>query len=143
MASTASVAREIQKRIQSGLFGPGGRLPSERKLATELGVSRATIQAAIRELEAWGLVRCEPNCRPRVISGRSTASKDAGRRASQIAIWMLPDLQDLGGTMILQGIRAAFGSNSYRLLFGCPPSHERAILEAAEVEFFHSLVDNA
>ena len=131
MASRASVAREIQEQIRTGLLRSGNRLPSERSLALKMGVSRATIQAAIRDIEAQGLVQCRPNCRPRVVNGRSIVSADTGQRAGQIAIWILPNMQDLGGTLILQGIRAAFGNHSYRILIGCPPSRERAVVEAA------------
>ena len=142
VASRASVVREIQEQIRTGSLRSGNRLPSERSLALEMGVSRATIQAAIRDVEAQGLIQCRPNCRPQVVSGRTMAAANSAQRAGQIAIWILPNLQDLGGTLILQGIRAAFGNHSYRILIGCPPSREREVVEAAEVEFLHSLVDN-
>ena len=47
----------LRDRIASGELTPGDRLPSERELATSLGVSRTTIVNAYRELEAQGLVR--------------------------------------------------------------------------------------
>src|SRR5687767_15540716 len=50
------VYREIAQEIASGGLGPGDRLPSERWLCDELGVSRATVRRAIEELAADGLI---------------------------------------------------------------------------------------
>src|SRR5438046_8664127 len=52
------LAREqLTQRIASGALAAGSRLPSEPALATELGVSRATLREALRALESEGLVR--------------------------------------------------------------------------------------
>ena len=50
------VYREISKEIEGGALQRGDRLPSERWLCDELGVSRATVRRAIAELTADGLV---------------------------------------------------------------------------------------
>jgi GntR family transcriptional regulator len=50
------VYREIAREIESGTLHPGDRLPSERFLCDELGVSRATVRRAIEELVSDGLV---------------------------------------------------------------------------------------
>jgi DNA-binding GntR family transcriptional regulator len=50
------VYREIAREIESGGLQPGDRLPSERWLCDELGVSRATVRRAIEELITDGLV---------------------------------------------------------------------------------------
>jgi len=50
------VYREISKEIENGALRPGDRLPSERWLCDELGVSRATVRRAIEELTVDGLV---------------------------------------------------------------------------------------
>jgi GntR family transcriptional regulator len=47
---------ELTKEIEGGRLQPGDRLPSERWLCDELGVSRATVRRAIEELVADGLV---------------------------------------------------------------------------------------
>lgn len=54
---SASVRQELTDRIDRGLLSAGSRLPSEPALATELGVSRATLRDALRTLEGEGLVR--------------------------------------------------------------------------------------
>jgi GntR family transcriptional regulator len=50
------VYRQIAREIESGALQPGDRLPSERWLCDELGVSRATVRRAIEELVTDGLV---------------------------------------------------------------------------------------
>ncbi|MFA7668606.1 MAG: FCD domain-containing protein [Burkholderiaceae bacterium] len=52
-------AAEIERRILAGEIKPGDVLPSEAKLAEELGVNRSTVREAIRVLEQNGFVRRE------------------------------------------------------------------------------------
>ncbi len=50
------VAREIEQRMLEGRLKPGDRLPSERELSVQLGVSRASLREAIQKLAARGLL---------------------------------------------------------------------------------------
>lgn len=50
------ILEQIRGRIQSNELKPGQKLPSERDLAEQLGVSRNTVREAIRMLEVSGLV---------------------------------------------------------------------------------------
>jgi len=50
------VKRRIESLISSGQWKRGQRLPTERALAAELGVSRNTVSLAYRQLEAEGLI---------------------------------------------------------------------------------------
>lgn len=52
-------AAEIKRRILAGEINPGDALPSELKLAEELGVNRSTVREAIRVLEQNGFVNRE------------------------------------------------------------------------------------
>lgn len=56
---TARVERSIRDMIASGDVGPGGRLPSERQLASDLGAGRTTIRLVLMKLSSEGLVRSE------------------------------------------------------------------------------------
>lgn len=49
-------AEQIAERIRRGLFKEGDRLPSERAMAQQLGVSRPTVREAVIALELMGLV---------------------------------------------------------------------------------------
>lgn len=51
-----TVAGELEKRILEGSLKPGDRLPAERALAIELGVSRPSLREAIQKLVAKGML---------------------------------------------------------------------------------------
>jgi DNA-binding FadR family transcriptional regulator len=51
------VIAQIRRAILSGQYRPGDRLPTEREMAQQFGVSRVTVRDALRALEANGLVR--------------------------------------------------------------------------------------
>src|SRR6202051_4253480 len=50
------IARQIAAAIAGGRYASGDKLPSERELADEFGVSRPTIRDAMIALEFQGLV---------------------------------------------------------------------------------------
>ena len=52
----AQLIEQIQRRIISGAWQPGERLPSVRDLAAEAAVNPNTMQRALSELERDGLV---------------------------------------------------------------------------------------
>ncbi|PKM89219.1 MAG: FadR family transcriptional regulator [Firmicutes bacterium HGW-Firmicutes-12] len=52
------IMNQIKVGISNGELKRGDRLPSERVMAEQLGVSRATVREAIRSLEIMGLVQC-------------------------------------------------------------------------------------
>ncbi|MGH3711850.1 MAG: GntR family transcriptional regulator [Micromonosporaceae bacterium] len=56
-AQYEQIADWLRARIVDGTYLPGSRLPSEPALATELGVSRVTINRAIGLLRTAGLVK--------------------------------------------------------------------------------------
>ncbi|MCI7145499.1 MAG: GntR family transcriptional regulator [Clostridiales bacterium] len=50
------IAKEIEYRIDSGTYGEGDRLPSERALAEEFRVQRGTVRKALRFLAVRGRI---------------------------------------------------------------------------------------
>ncbi|MDE1929688.1 MAG: GntR family transcriptional regulator, partial [Burkholderiales bacterium] len=50
------VAGDLETRILEGSLKPGDRLPAERALAAELGVSRPSLREAIQKLVSKGLL---------------------------------------------------------------------------------------
>lgn len=56
-ASTDQVVAYVRTQIERGALRPGDRLPAERDLAVQIGVSRPTVRAGLRALAAMGVVR--------------------------------------------------------------------------------------
>ncbi|GIO30431.1 MULTISPECIES: MocR-like pyridoxine biosynthesis transcription factor PdxR [Paenibacillus] len=54
------IADHLEQRISYGEFPPGSLLPSERKLAEQLGVNRSTVILAFGELRSMGIIESRP-----------------------------------------------------------------------------------
>jgi len=54
--ASSAIAEQIRSAIVTGQLGEGDRLPPERELAEQFGVSRVTVRDALRALEAMGLI---------------------------------------------------------------------------------------
>ena len=71
----AQLMDTLKRRIITGRYLPGEKLPSVRELAAEAGINPNTVQRAFSELEREGLIYTQ----------RATGkyvTKDAGRRVS-------------------------------------------------------------
>ena len=51
------LADDLAKRMSSGEFPPGSRLPSEAELAESYGVAKMTVRRALDVLRERGLIR--------------------------------------------------------------------------------------
>lgn len=60
---SAVIIDQIRQLIHSGQLATGARLPSERDLCVQFGVSRVTVREALRVLEANGLVEIRVGAR--------------------------------------------------------------------------------
>jgi len=54
--ASSAIAEQIRTAIVTGQLARGDRLPPERELAEQFGVSRVTVRDALRALEAMGLI---------------------------------------------------------------------------------------
>lgn len=66
-----SVASQIREMIENGHYPPGSRLPSERELAEQLGISRVTIREAQIALQAQGYIEVRPGSGAHVLAPKS------------------------------------------------------------------------
>ncbi len=91
--STGRISEEIVTQIRaalhSGALTPGDRLPSERELTEQFGVSRVTVRDALRILEANGLIEIRVGAR----GGAYVRAPDAGQFGERLTdMMMLSDL---------------------------------------------------
>ncbi|HWQ14518.1 MAG TPA: FadR/GntR family transcriptional regulator [Roseiflexaceae bacterium] len=87
------VAAEIERHIVGGRIHPGERLPSERELAEQFGVSRTVIREAVRVLAAKSLLE--------VRSGSGTVARaPTPRSVSQSMLLLLRTGQPLDHTKV-------------------------------------------
>ena len=68
--STEQVVAHVRDPIERGALRPGDRLPAERDLAVQIGVSRPTVRAGLRALAAMGVVRSRHGPAPTFPTGR-------------------------------------------------------------------------
>jgi GntR family transcriptional repressor for pyruvate dehydrogenase complex len=69
-----AVFGHLRDLVDSGRYGPGSKLPSERVLRAHLGVGRSTVREALRALEALGLIELQ--------QGRGAFVRASGARGS-------------------------------------------------------------
>jgi len=68
-ASAAELVRGIETALAGGELAPGQRLPSVRRLAADVGLSPATVAAALAELRRRGVVITEQRRGTRIGEG--------------------------------------------------------------------------
>jgi len=83
------VEHDIRQRIESGVWHPGDRLPSEQELSDAYGASRITIRQALGNVASDGLVSREP--------GRGTFVRDRKRmQARRLTASFTEEMMQLG-----------------------------------------------
>jgi DNA-binding transcriptional MocR family regulator len=68
-SSAADLVRGIEAAVAAGTLAPGAALPSVRRLAAEVGLSPATVAAALAELRRRGVVLTERRRGSRICDG--------------------------------------------------------------------------
>ncbi len=57
LGAAAQVVEFVRRQIESGQLKPGARLPAERDLAVEIGVSRPSLRSGLQTLQALGVLQ--------------------------------------------------------------------------------------
>ncbi len=86
------IARQLLRSILDRSLRPGDRLPSERSLASRLGVNRASLREAIKKLEHMGLVRTRQGDGTRVLDFMSTAGVELLQHLLPVVLDESPEL---------------------------------------------------
>ncbi|WP_415853402.1 FadR/GntR family transcriptional regulator [Sinomonas sp. G460-2] len=85
-----SVAAQLTQLITKGVYAVGEKLPPERVLAEEFGVSRSSMREAIRSIEASGLVSSNHGVGVFVVS--NTVASQAGSDLLVFEGFTVPEL---------------------------------------------------
>ena len=133
----ASVTRRLEEMIRENHLKSGTGLPSERKLAADLEVSRGIIRAAIKNLTEMGLLEAKRNCRPVV----RAPQKSNGPAGSHVGIWLWPNTSDFAAVSILRGIQGSDLRQGIRLVVASAPIGDWESTCDAERSFLDSLAD--
>ncbi len=89
-----ALADDLERQIRGGVYVPGDRLPSMRKLRGDRGVAMATVTTALRALERRGLVEARPRSGYFVSSLEPLGSPPVQRLRSRPRKVPLPHLAD-------------------------------------------------
>ncbi|HSV29505.1 MAG TPA: FadR/GntR family transcriptional regulator [Candidatus Omnitrophota bacterium] len=100
------VADRILARIASGEWAPGQRLPGERQLAEDMGVSRVSIRAALQQLKTQGFLDAVQGGGTRVISDVATIDP-ALAELVRVNCENLHDLAEVRGILEVWAVRRA------------------------------------
>src|SRR3954471_16983480 len=76
MAVAGRVFSTLSEEILSGRYQPGEKLPTQRTLAAELGVTMTALREALKRLEQLGLVEVRHGDAMRVTDWRSRGGLD-------------------------------------------------------------------
>lgn len=122
-----ALLESIENRLRHGQLRIGDRLPGERTLAEEYGISRASVREALRILSAVGLIRSGVGSGPKsgavVVSQPSDALGWALRM--HIATRTLPVADIVSTRVLLEGEAAAKAATQAHL-----PEHAESLATA-------------
>ena len=136
------VADRLQERIQGGELDPGSRVPSERAIAEEFGLSRMTARQAVELLVRRGVVYRRPGSGTFVAPSRieHTLQRLAGFSQQMREQGIDPSGRVLGAALhvpaddaVIEALRLATGERTWlvrRLRFG---NGEPLVVETFEV----------
>ncbi|RFU85399.1 GntR family transcriptional regulator [Streptomyces triticagri] len=74
------VSDALRARLADGTYRSGARLPGQRELADEFGVSRDTVQRVLRDMADEGLIESRQGSGSRVVGGRRIPAPSAPRQ---------------------------------------------------------------
>lgn len=128
------VKEHIFLQIKRGRYKPGDLIPSERELAREFGVNRATASRALKELETEGFVERKQGFGTYVSEKTKyltavTLTHNIGLVIYDLAYLTMPYM-----TQVLKGINQVIHTYGYNLiLYGMTGTEESKVLPLEEI----------
>jgi len=112
--SVRALANEIFARIAAASYPNGTRLPAERQLAEEFGLSRSTVRQALEFLEAYQIIVRRPGSGSFVTHQVTRAEASTGSAAGQEAVAM-PEIAEITSPLELNVVRSIVEPEIIRL----------------------------
>ncbi|MEU2235860.1 substrate-binding domain-containing protein [Streptomyces vietnamensis] len=128
---------ELRRGILDGTWPPGSKLPTERALATETGLSVTTVRRAYEDLVALGLVERRQG------AGTFAAHRPERDRADRRIVGVLVPDTTFYYPRVLQGIEKELAAAGARLVLACShydPAEEDAAVERLLSAGVHGLL---
>src|SRR5918993_283076 len=126
MAVGAQIESHLRDAMRAGHLRAGDALPSSRRLADHLGVSRGTVSQVYEQLAAEGYVDSRPGAVPRIAvrAYAAPAASSGPRRQSRLMVDFRPGVPDLASFPVQDWLRsvgeAARGAGSDLFGYGDP-----------------------
>jgi GntR family transcriptional regulator, transcriptional repressor for pyruvate dehydrogenase complex len=129
---TMQVVNHIRSLMENGILKPGNRLPSERKLALELKISRASLRTGIGYLVAMGVMKVRHGVGTFIEDG--PAEFNAASLGLMSALYGFKFWQMFEARLILEGSLAALAAKR-----GTEEDHAALAEQVAEM---YAIADN-
>jgi DNA-binding FadR family transcriptional regulator len=154
MAVAGRVFTQLSEQILSGRYEPGEKLPTQRTLARELGVTMTALREALKRLEQLGLVEVRHGDAMRVTDWRAHGGLDVIAHvlfaAGGLDRAVLADVLEARRLMLAQSARlaaerrdAAQAARLEELAARLAETPDAAAAQALDWAFFHELVEAA
>src|SRR3954467_4274220 len=150
MAVAGRVFAQLSEEILSGRYSPGEKLPTQRKLAAELGVTMTALREALKRLEQLRLVEVKHGDAMRVTDWRAQGGLDVLAYATTAEPDLLESLFEARRLLLTEAARLAADRRSAEQAeliaatakaFAEAQSAEEA--HAIDLAFFALLIDAA
>ncbi|WP_125773241.1 FadR/GntR family transcriptional regulator [Antribacter gilvus] len=136
MRTHERVLAQIEADLRSGKWGLGERLPGERALAEQLGVSRPSVREAIRILEAMGIVRTAVGSGP--TSGATVIDRPAAGLGAAVRLHVASGTLAVSDVVATRTLLESWAAREAATRIGAPDATEPPV-PAAE----HQYLDEA
>jgi DNA-binding FadR family transcriptional regulator len=154
VAVAGRVFTQLSEQILSGRYEAGEKLPTQRTLAAELGVTMTALREALKRLEQLGLVEVRHGDAMRVTDWRARGGLDVIAHvlfaAGGLDRAVLADVMEARAMMLAQSARlaaerrdAAQGARLEELAERIAAAPDAATAQALDWAFFHELVEAA
>jgi GntR family transcriptional repressor for pyruvate dehydrogenase complex len=122
----SEIAETLRDQIASGALARGERLPTERELAAQFGVSQPTVREALRVLDVMGMVSVQ--------HGRGTFVTANTQQSINQSLQTMLQLEDVGIAEILE-VRRDIHLLAVRLAVQRATPEEIELIERTEAAF--------